>query len=78
MANHTTEIRVDGVPYIVKAVSFDYNGEVRFRVSYNGSEEFIFTWDSSLGRLAAIGDESVQIPDNLEVEISGWLQSTTV
>ena len=71
-------MRIDGVPYIVKASPFDFNGETRFNVSYNGSEEYIFTWDSSLGRLAAIGDESVQIPDNLEVEISGWLQSVTV
>ena len=78
MTTHNTEMRIDGVPYIVKASPFDFNGETRFNVSYNGSEEYIFTWDSSLGRLAAIGDESVQIPDNLEVEISGWLQSVTV
>jgi hypothetical protein len=33
------------------------------------------TWDSSLGRLAAIGDESSTLPDNVEVAIAERLQA---
>lgn len=75
MDTHHYEIVVDGVPYIVNATPFEFNSETRYKVSFNGSEEYIFTWDSSLGRLAPIGDETVEIPDNLEVAISGRLQS---
>ena len=70
-------ILVDSVPYMVKAVSFSFNGETRFRVSFNGSPEHVFTWDSSLGQLRAIDDDSSTLPDNLEVAISEKLQSKT-
>lgn len=75
MDSQRFEILVDGVPYIVKAIPYDFNTETRFRVSYNGSEEYIFTWDSELGRLKAIGDESADLPDNLEQAIAEKLQS---
>lgn len=70
------EILVDGVPYIVNATPFEFNTETRFKVSFNGSDEYVFTWDSSLGRLTAIGDETGSIPDNLENEISARLESS--
>jgi len=70
-------ILVDSVPYMVKAVPFSFNGETRFRVSFNGSPEHVFTWDSSLGQLRAIDDDSSTLPDNLEVAISEKLQSKT-
>ncbi len=63
-------ILVDSVPYMVKAVPFSFNGEIRYRVSFNGSSEHVFTWDSSLGQLRAINDDSSTIPDNLEIAIS--------
>jgi hypothetical protein len=66
---------VDSVPYIVKAVPFRFNGEIRYRVSFNGSPEHVFTWDSSLGQLRAINDDSSTMPDNLELAISEKLQS---
>ncbi len=68
-------ILVDSVPYVVQAVPFSFNGETRYRVSFNGSPEHVFTWDSSLGQLRAIDDESSTLPDNLEIAISEKLQS---
>ena len=65
---------IDGVPYIVKIISFDFNGEMRFRVSYNEGPEHISTWDPSLGRVAAIDDDSIEIPDSLEQAIAAKLQ----
>jgi len=70
-------ILVDSVPYMVKAVPFSFNGETRFRVSFNGSPEHVFTWDSSLGQLRAIDDDSSTLPDNLEIAISEKLQAKT-
>lgn len=66
---------VDSVPYIVTATPFIFNGEIRYLVSFNGSPEHVFTWDSELGRLSAINDEASTLPDNLEVAISEKLQS---
>jgi hypothetical protein len=68
---------VDSVPYMVKAIPFRFNGEMRYRVSFNGSQEHVFTWDSSLGQLRAINDDSSTMPDNLELAISEKLQSKT-
>ena len=77
----TTEKRfdllVDSVPYIVKATPFKFNGEIRYKVSFNGSTEHVFTWDSSLGQLRAIDDDASTLPDNLEEAISEKLQSKT-
>ena len=76
MQDHSFELLLNGVPYFVKAVPFQYNTETRFRVSYNASgDEHIFTWDSSLGRLAAIDDDAGTIPDELEVAIANKLQA---
>ena len=69
------DLLVDSVPYVVKATPFTFNGEIRYMVSFNGSPEHVFTWDSELGRLAAINDEASTLPDNLEVAISEKLQS---
>lgn len=72
---HRLNLLVDGVPYIVQVTPFEFNEETRFKVSYNGSPEHIFTWDSELKRLTAIGDDSATLPDNLEVAIAEKLQS---
>ena len=71
------QLLVDGVPYFIKVIPFDFNGEVRFRVSYNEGPENIFTWDSSLGRVAAIDDDGAVIPDSVEQAIAAKLQSMT-
>lgn len=69
------ELLVSGVPYFVKVVPFEFNTETRFRVSYNGSDEHIFTWDSSIGRLTAIDDDAGTIPDDVERAIAEKLQA---
>ena len=71
----TFNVIVDSVPYIVKVLPFRFNGETRYEVSFNGSAEYVFTWDSSLGQLRAIDDEASTLPDNLEIAISEKLQS---
>ena len=72
------ELLVDGVPYMVKATPYNFNGDIRFRVSYNGSEDYIFTRDTEAGLLTAIGTEAVDIPDNLEEAISEKLTSLKI
>ena len=69
------ELVVDGIPYIVKVIPFQFNNETRFRVSYNGGEEHIFTWDSDLKRLWAIDDDASTMPDSLGMAISQKLES---
>ena len=69
------DLLVDSVPYMVQATPYKFNGEVRYRVSFNGGLEHVFTWDSSTGRLRAIDDEASTLPDNLEEAISEKLQS---
>lgn len=78
MQQETLHLVVDKVPYIVKIIPFDFNGEMRFRVSYNEGLEHIFTWDSSLGRVAAIDEDSGLIPDNVEQAIAAKLQAMAV
>jgi len=75
MQEHKFEILVDDVPYIVKVTPFDYNTETRFKVSYNGGPEHIFTWNSDLKRLWAIDDSSSTMPDDLEVAIANKIES---
>ena len=65
---------VDGVPFTVKAQPFDFNTEKRFKVDYDGTE-YIFAYDSNMGRYAAIGDEATNIPDNLESVIAQKLEN---
>jgi len=71
----TFNLAVDDVPYLVKAAPFTFNGETRFYVTVNDSEEHVFTWDSELGGLRAIDDEASTLPDALEEAISRKLQS---
>jgi hypothetical protein len=73
MAEQRLEMLIDGVPYTVTAEPFEFNGEARYKVNYNGNEH-IFTYDSSIGRLAPIDEDAGDIPDNLETEIARRLQ----
>ena len=75
MQEQSFQLLLNGVPYFVKATPFEYNTETRYKVRYNEGEEHIFTWDSSLGRLTAIDDDAVTIPDELESAIAGKLQA---
>jgi hypothetical protein len=64
------ELVVDGAPYMVNATPFDFNQEKRFKVSYNGSDEFVFVFDTSVGRYTALGDDAADLPSTLEDEIA--------
>ena len=75
MQDQSFELLLNGVPYFVKAEPFPFNGETRFRVRYNNSDEHIFTWDSRVGRMAPIDDDAGTIPDDLESAIAGKLQA---
>jgi hypothetical protein len=44
-------------------------------VSYNGSPEYIFVYDTGMKQLTAIGDDAGSIPANLEEAISGHVLS---
>ena len=69
------ELTIDDVPYSFTATPFTYNTETRYKVMYDGIEH-IFTWDSRLGRLAPINDDSSTLPDGLEEAISRRLESS--
>ena len=66
---------VDGVPYTVKSIPFLFNEELRFRIILNGTSEHVFTWDSQIGMLRAINDDSSVLPAGLEEALSEKLQS---
>jgi hypothetical protein len=70
MQDQSFQLLLNGVPYVVKASPYSFNTETRFTVSFNGSEDFVFTYDAAVGRYVAIGDESISIPDDLEIAIS--------
>ena len=69
------DLLVDDVPYLVKAVTFSFNDELRFYINVNGGSDHVFTWDSELGRLRGIDDNASILPDALEEAISRKLES---
>ena len=77
MQNQSFQLLLNGVPYVVKASPFEFNTETRYSVSFNGSDEYIFTFDSSVGRYVAIGDDTSTIPDDVEVAIAEKLYALT-
>ncbi|MDB5249581.1 MAG: hypothetical protein JWQ40_3975 [Segetibacter sp.] len=70
MQEQSFQLLLNGVPYIVKATPFEFNTDTRFTVSYNGSDDFVFTYDRTIGHYVAIGDDSEIIPADLEVAIA--------
>ncbi len=77
MQEQSFQILLSGVPYFIKATPFEFNGDKRFRVTYNEGDEHIFTWDADLGRLSAIDENAIEIPDDLEEAISSHLLNNT-
>ncbi len=77
MKKHNFDLRVDGVPYEIKAIPFNYNNETRYRVTYNGGEENIFVWDAEMNRMRAIDDTAFEIPESLEISIAEKLLTVT-
>lgn len=78
MQDQNFQLLLNGVPFLVKATPFDFNTETRYTVSYNGSDEFVFAYDTTVGRYTALGDESATIPDDLEEAIAEKLLSLSV
>ena len=72
------ELLVDGVPYEVRATPFQFNDDIRYRVSYNGGQIYVFVWDQELKRHTAIGEGVETIPDSLESAISQKLEAVSV
>ncbi|HET6995074.1 MAG TPA: hypothetical protein VFI06_08845 [Chitinophagaceae bacterium] len=68
------DLLVDGVPYIINSIPFLFNDEWRFRISVNGDEGHVFTWDSEAHMLRGIDDEASTLPVGLEEAISDKLQ----
>jgi len=73
MPEQKFQLVVDGVPYEIKVIPFQFNAETRFRVTYKQDHEHIFAWDPGIQRMSAIDDESSTIPDSLEEAISAKL-----
>ncbi|MDQ6812180.1 MAG: hypothetical protein M3040_00345 [Bacteroidota bacterium] len=77
MQEQSFQLLLNAVPYIVKATPFEFNGDTRFTVSYNGSDDFVFTYDSTMGHYVAIEDDTDTIPADLELAIAERLYSLT-
>lgn len=77
MAEQSFQLLLNGVPYLVKAAPYEFNTETRYKVSYNGSDDFIFTYDPSVRQFVSIGDDTADIPSDLEVAIAEKLYSLT-
>ena len=73
MADNSFQLMLDGSPYEVKAVPFNFNESVRYNVTINGSREHVFAYDSNVDQFIAIDDDSSTIPQNVETAISGKL-----
>ena len=75
MEEHKFELLVDGLPYNVKVIPYQFNNELRYRVSYNGGKEDIFAWNSEVKRLMPIDDASSTMPDDFIAAISNKIES---
>ena len=75
MQEQSFQLLLNGVPYVVRATPFDFNAETRFKVTFNGSDEFIFAHDRSVGQYVPIGDDSGTIPADVETAISERLHA---
>lgn len=75
MQQQTIQLLINGIPYVVKITPFKFNDETRFTVSFNDSNEYVFTYDTNVSQYVSIGDGTETIPDDLEVAISEKLLS---
>lgn len=74
MATFDITTVIDGVPYRVTAEPYDFNTEKRFKVNYD-NKEYVFAYNSDIGRYAAIEDEAVNIPVSLEAFVAEKLEN---
>lgn len=66
-------IVVDDIPYNVKAQPYDFNDNMRYRISINEGKYHVFLWDSEVEQLRPIDDSSAILPDTLERAINNKL-----
>lgn len=71
-------VRVDNVPYSVTATPCVYNTEIQYKVSINGNNEVMFVFDPEVGRYVAAGNDSISVPDDVEMEIGNRLNSDSL
>jgi hypothetical protein len=67
------EIILEDKTYEVIATPFNFNDETRYKVTYNKSTEYIFTFDKALNQFVGMGDEAIRIPNKLEAAIAAKL-----
>lgn len=72
-AEKNFELLVDGVPYWGKSIPFLFNEEIRFRITLSDGTEHLFTWDSEIGMLRFIDDDSSVLPVGFEEALSDKL-----
>jgi hypothetical protein len=75
---HSYNIMVDKVPYLIRVTPCLFNEEKRFRISVNGDQGHIFAWDPDIVGLHAIDDDASTLPDSLEKAISNKLAKTMI
>ena len=69
---------IDGAPFIVAAEPSQFNSELRYTVTVNNDTTVMFAFDKELGRYAPIGDEAINIPDDLELAIGSRLNGESL
>ena len=67
------EIIQGGKTYEVVATPFSFNNETRYKVTYNKSTEYVFSFSKEENRFIGMGDEAVRIPNKLEDAIAAKL-----
>lgn len=75
MQQQTIQLLINGIPYVVKITPFEFNDKTRFTVSFNDSDDYVFTYDTNVSQYVSIGDDTETIPDDLEAAISEKLLS---
>lgn len=70
MQDQSFQLLLNGVPYEVKAKPFEFNTETRFNVTINGSAEYIFAYDTSVGQFVSIDEDAESVPADVELAIS--------
>lgn len=75
MQQQTIQLLINGIPYVVKITPFEFNDETRFTVSFNDSDDYVFTYDTNVSQYVSIGDDTETIPHDLEAAISEKLLS---
>jgi hypothetical protein len=69
---------IDGAPYIVKAEASYFNSELQYTVNINDADEVLFIFNSDLGRYAPVGENAVDVPDDLEIAIGTKLNGLSL